>query len=143
LDISTNKLEKEGELYKIKDVHTDHEAILYLNSRYALEKVIYDPPAPVVDEPIVKGLAITEEEEEEITPEAFSGANRIYKPTKDPHRIPVHDINKLIVLNMDGTNTLADIHAELKPEWPDLTPEYLLRLIHQLRIRGWIQEVER
>ena len=139
LDISIDKLEQEGDLYKITDVHGNHDAILHLNSKYGLERVINKPPAPPLDEPIIKGLTATEVEEVPVD-QLFKGANRILIPTKDASQIPVHDINKLIVLNMNGTNTLADIYGGLSPELPELTPEYLLRVVHNLKIRGWIRE---
>ncbi len=140
LDISADKLETEGDLYKIKDVHTDHETILYLNSNYGLERITNDPPAPPLDHPIVLGQALIESEEEETT-ELFTGANKIYVPASDPKRIPVQvELHKLIVLNMNGVNTLGDLYKGLNPDWSELTPEYLLTLIRNLEVRGWIKE---
>ena len=139
VDISMEEIELEGDLYKVTDAHGNHEAILYLNSLYALERVINNPPAPP-GEPIIKGLKVIEEEEALQKPEPWSGENQIYIPTKDPTRIPVHDVHKQIVLAMDGNNTLADILEGLRPEWPDLTPEFLVRVVHNLKVRGWIRE---
>ena len=56
LDVSKNKLVQEGELFKIKDVHSNHEAVLYFNSRNMLERITNDPPPPPSDDPIIKGL---------------------------------------------------------------------------------------
>ena len=58
LDVSKDKLVQEGELYKIKDVHSNHEAVLYLNSRYMLERVTNNPPSPPSDDPIIKGIKV-------------------------------------------------------------------------------------
>jgi len=129
----------EGGLYKVTDVHANHEATLYFNTQYVLERVMLNPPAPPMEEPIIKGFVA---EAEEVPVEPFTWGNRIFIPTKDATRIPVHDFHKLIVLNMDGKNTLADILEVLSPEWPDITPEFLLRVVHNLKIRGWIRETE-
>ncbi len=138
-DVSMDKLESEGDLYKAKDVHENHEAILYLNSQYELERVLTDPPATSLDEPVIKSIAVTGAADALKEPE-FTWANQIFIPTKDVHRIPVHEFHKQIVLNMDGKNTLADIFEKLRSSQPDLTSEYLLQIVHSLKIRGWIQE---
>jgi len=134
-----DKLETEGDLYKAKDVHENHEAILYLNSQYELERVMTDPPATSLDEPVIKSLAVTE-----IPPvEPFEGAYRIFNTTKDVNRLPLQfQLQKLILFNMNGKKTLADILQGLSQDWPDLTPEYLSSVIHQCEVRGWIQEVK-
>ncbi|MFQ6125805.1 MAG: hypothetical protein ACE5R6_14550 [Candidatus Heimdallarchaeota archaeon] len=139
-DVSMDKLESEGGLYKVKDAHENHEVILYLNSQYELERVTTDPPAPAVEEPIIKSLAVIEAEKGLKEPERFTWANRIFIPTKEIHRIPVHEFHKLVVLNMDGKNTLADILKKLRVDQPDLAPEYLVRIVHSLKIRGWVRE---
>ena len=64
LDISKDQLVQEGELYKVKDVHANHEAILYLNSHNIPERVTNEPPAPRSNELVVKGLAALKEEKE-------------------------------------------------------------------------------
>lgn len=138
-DVSMDKIEREGNLYKVKDVHADHEAILYLNHQYTLKRVILNPPAPPMKEPIIKGPALAEE----VPIGPFKEANRIFIPTTDPEQIPVQiELHKLIVLNMNGVNTLGDLYEGLSPDWPELTPEYLLSLIHKLEVRGWIREKE-
>jgi len=43
---------------------------------------------------------------------------------------------------MNGVNTLGDLYEGLSPDWPELTPDYLLSLIHKLEVRGWIREKE-
>jgi hypothetical protein len=142
LDISTDRLEKEGELYKIKDVHTDHEAILYLNSRYGLEVVTNDPPAPPSEHPVIKGLLHTEEDEPSTV--AFEGATQIYLPTASgfvSRRIVTQgEIDKLILGNMDGEKTLGDLYEQLRSERPDLTPEQFIALIRDFETKGWIKE---
>lgn len=140
IDVSMDKLETEGDLYKAKDVHENHEAILFLNSQYELERVMTDPPATSLDEPVIKSIAVAGAEEALKKPENFTGANQIFIPTKEVHRIPIHEFHKQIVLNMDGKNTLADIFEKLRSSQPDLTHEYLLRIVHSLKIRGWIRE---
>ena len=140
LDISIDKLVQEGDLYKITDVHGNHDAILHLNSKFGLERVINKPPVPPLDEPIIKGHIVQKVEEIPTEPQ-YEGLDRIYIPTRDPKRVPVQvELHKLIVLNMNGINTLADLYNGLSPDWPELTPEYILSLIHNLKIRGWIKE---
>lgn len=139
-DVSMDKLTKEGSLYKVIDTHENHEVMLYINSQYEIERIITDLPPPVTDEPIIQSLAFTGTKEGPIESERFTWANQIFIPTKEVNRIPVHDFHKLIVLNMDSKNTLADILEKLRSEQPDLTPEYLLRIVHSLKIRGWIRE---
>ncbi len=144
VEIATDKLEKEGELYKIKDAHNDHEAILYLNSRYDLEIVINDPPAPPSERPVIKGLLRTEEDEP--APATFEGVAQIFLPTTfgilSRRSTTQEETEKLILGNMDGEKTLGDIYELLKPEHPDLTPEQFVSLIHNFETNGWIKEKE-
>ncbi len=137
-DVSKNELKLEGEITKIRDMHANHEAIIYINHN-TIEKVIFNPPVPLLEEPIIKGPALVEE----VPIGPFKEANRIFIPTIDPKQIPVQiELHKLIVLNMNGVNTLGDLYEGLSPDWPELTPEYLLSLIHKLEVRGWIREKE-
>jgi len=144
VDISMDRLEKEGELYKVKDIHTDHEAILYLNTRYGLEVVLNDPPAPPSEQPIVKGLLRTEEDEPSTV--IFEGAAQIFLPTASgfvSRRIATQrEIDKLILGNMDGEKTLGDIYEQLKSEQSDLSPEQFLFMIRDFETKGWIKEKE-
>lgn len=139
-DLSMDDLKKEGSLYKVIDMHENHEVMLYLNSLYEVERVVSDLPPPLIDEPIIKSLADAAAEEGPTELENFTWANQIFIPTKEVHRIPVHDFHKQIVLNMDGKNTLADILETLRSEQPDFPSEHLLRIVHSLKIRGWIRE---
>lgn len=137
-DLSMDNLKKEGSLYKVIDAHKEHEVMLYLNSQYEVERVISDLPPPST-EPVIKSLAIVERS----TVEPFEGANRIFNTTKDVNRLPLQfQLQKLILLNMNGKKTLADILQGLSQDWPDLDPEYLSSVVHHCVVRGWIQEVK-
>ncbi len=138
-DVSMNKLESEGDILKVRDKHANHEAILYLSQQYIIETVLFDPPALLMKEPIIKGLTVYEEVPEE--EELFAGANRIFTLTKNIDNLPIHfRLQRLILLNMDGKKTLADILKGLTPHWPDLSSKYIQDLVQQCEIRGWILE---
>lgn len=54
LDVSANKLKREGDLFKVKDIHANHEAILYLSPQFEIERVMFNPPPPPIETPIIK-----------------------------------------------------------------------------------------
>lgn len=134
------QLESKGDLFKIRDTHADHEAILYINNNNFITKVMFKPPAPLKEESIIKGITVYEEvppEEEEL----FEGAQKIFNLTKNIDNLPIHfQLQRLILLNMDGKKTLADIFQGLAPDWPDLSPQFIENLVRQCEIRGWIRE---
>jgi len=133
-DLSQDKLEQEGALYKVTDVHTDHEATLFLNSQYIVERVIYEPPVPLVDEPVVKGLRITEKI-------SFEGNDRVFASTRHPTQMVLLDgLQIAIACNINGVRTLGDIYENLNPDYPNLTPEYLLLFIAKIEAEQWIRE---
>ena len=134
LDLSQNNLEQEGELYKVKDVHTDHEATFFLNAHYIVERIIFDPPIPLSEEPVVKGLKITERA-------LFEGNDRIFMTTRHLTQMALFDgLQIAIASNINGVRTLGDIYEIIIPDYPDFTPEYLHSFINKLDAEQWIQE---
>jgi hypothetical protein len=134
LDLSQNNLEPEGELYKVKDVHTDHEATLFLNAHFIVERIIFDPPLPLSEDPVVKGLKVTERA-------SFEGDDRIFVTTRDPTQMVLLDgLQIAIASNINGVSPLGDIYEKLSPDYPDFTHEYLLSFISKLAEEQWIRE---
>lgn len=134
LDLSQNNLEQEGELYKVKDVHTNHEAILFLNSQYIVERIIFDPPLPLSENPVVKGLSITEKVQ-------FEGNDRIFVATRHPTQMVLLDgLQIAIACTINGIRTLGDIYEKISLDYPDFTTEYLLTFISKLEEEQWIRE---